>query len=262
MGVNGVAIATIVSQLLSVILVFGTMIKTDDVYKLSIKDLHINKVLLKEVIRLGIPSAIQSSLLSLSNLLLQRYLNGFGSYAMAGSTAAKKIDKFIGTVCQSIGQATAPYVSQNIGANKYDRIKKGIKSVFVISLSGIGIMTILVCCFDKTLLGFFTKDEQAISYGLKLLYAMVPFYIFQNFNQIFSNVIRGYGKSSAVLYLSLSGLIGCRQLFLFIGMKLSPQIEIVFYSYAVGWFFSGLFVSLYYLFMRKKLIKNSFKIEV
>ena len=127
MGVAGAAFATILAQGLSVALVFRRLIKADDVYKLSLRDLKIDKKILKEVIDLGLPSAIQSSLISLSNLFVLRYINGFGSSATAGIGAAQKIDKFAGIPAQSLGLSLAPFVSQNFGAGKTDRAVKGIR---------------------------------------------------------------------------------------------------------------------------------------
>ncbi|MCF0150255.1 MAG: MATE family efflux transporter [Firmicutes bacterium] len=258
MGVVGVALATIVSQLISVILVFGVMMRTDDVYKLSVSKLHINGAILKEVIRLGIPAAIQSSLLSLSNLFVQKYLNSFGSSAMAGSAAAKKVDKFIGMIGQSIGQATAPYVSQNIGAGKKARVKNGIKAVLVISNCTLVAVTVLILFASRDLIGIFTSDGEALGYGMLMLQMLVPFYVFQNLNQIFSNTVRGFGHSSMVMILSLSGMIGCRQLFLAITMSIAHDIRFVFLGFPVGWFCSGLFVYIYYAINKKKLYAEAF----
>lgn len=116
MGVSGVAIATVISQLVSVILVLTKMMRTSDVYRLVPKELHINKNLLLEVMSLGLPAAIQTCMIATSNLVVHRYLNSFGSAAMAGVGAAKKIDKYVGMIGQSLGLTTATFVSQNMGA--------------------------------------------------------------------------------------------------------------------------------------------------
>lgn len=258
MGVMGVALATIVSQCISMILVFGVMLRTKDVYKLYISHLRINFSILKEVVRLGIPAAIQSSLLSLSNLFVQKYLNSFGSSAMAGSAAAKKIDKFIGMIGQSIGQATAPYVSQNIGAKNKGRVKDGIKAVMVVSNAALIVVTVLIVFFSHNLIGFFTSDPEAMEYGVMMMLTMAPFYVFQNLNQVFSNTVRGFGKSSVVMLLSLSGMIGCRQIFLNVSMHIARNIRFVFLSFPIGWFFSAVFVCIYYVINRKKLYAQAF----
>ncbi len=262
MGVMGVAVATIISQLISVLLVFGNMLRTNDIYRVRISELHINRVLLREVISLGIPAAIQSSLLSISNLFVQRYLNSFGSAAMAGSGAAKKVDRLIGLVGQSLGQATAPYVSQNVGARNYQRVKSGVKATFVIAVVCLAFTTALVFGFSEQLIGLFTKDPEALYYGTWMIKVMVPFYICQSTNNILSNTVRGFGRSSAVMVLSLCGMVGVRQLFLNIIMRYNYVISNVYLAYPVGWTASAVFVGIYYLVKRKELIKKAFGIEL
>lgn len=115
LGVMGVAMATVISQFLSVMLVVQQLMCKGQLYQLSIRELYVDWRLLKEIVNLGIPAALQASLLSLSNLFVQRYINLFGSAAMAGVGAAKKIDKFIGLISQSLGLAIITFISQNLG---------------------------------------------------------------------------------------------------------------------------------------------------
>ncbi|MDD7227174.1 MAG: MATE family efflux transporter, partial [Firmicutes bacterium] len=118
MQVLGVALATIISQLLSVILVYYQLTHAHDVYRIDLRHLKFDSTMLKEVISLGLPAALQSCLISISNLFVQRYVNLFGSSVMAGVGAAKKIDKFVGLIANSLGMSTATFVSQNIGAKR------------------------------------------------------------------------------------------------------------------------------------------------
>ena len=132
MGVEGAAVATVVSQLLSVGLVFRRMLCTRDVYRLELKDLKLHGAMLREILRLGLPAAIQSSLIGLSNLFIQRYINSFGSAAMAGMGAGKKIDRFVGMAAQCLGLAAATFVSQNVGARREDRAFRSIRTCCVL----------------------------------------------------------------------------------------------------------------------------------
>ena len=252
MGVAGAALATILSQALSVFLVFRKMMRTNDVYKLVIKDLRIQKDLLMEVIDLGIPAAIQSSLISISNLFVQRYINSFGSAAMAGTGAAKKIDKFAGMVAQSIGLATTTFVSQNYGAGKTKRAFQGIRACLILSGICVAVMGIPIYFFAEFFTRIFTSDETAIQYGIGMIHVMIPFYYFQALNQIYSNAVRGFGKSRAVMVLSLLGMIVLRQIWLAISMSLNRDIMNVFIGYPLGWAFSAIFVFIYYIIMIKK----------
>ncbi len=245
LGVEGAAFATIISQALSVFLVFRQLITTDDVYKLTIRDLKIDRAILSDVISLGIPAAIQSSLTSISNLFVQRYINAFGSAAMAGIGAAKKIDKFVGLTCQSIGLSTTTFVSQNNGAGKKKRALQGLGVCLVISFVCIAVLGIPIFFNAGFFVRIFTEDEAAVSFGIAMVHTMMPFYYFQALNQIISNSVRGFGRSTAVMFLSLIGMIGCRQVFLAVTMHLNYSVQNIFIGYPVGWFFSAFFVFLY-----------------
>ena len=252
MGVAGAAVATVISQLSSVCLVFRKLIVTDDVYKLTLSQLKIDKQLVLEVIDLGLPAAIQSSLISISNLFVQRYINSFGSSAMAGIGAAKKIDKFVGLISQSIGLSVTTFVSQNHGAGKLDRAFKGIKCCLIINVVMIIVMGLPVYLLADMIVRIFTSDTDAVFYGVSMIKVMMPLYIFQALNALFSGATRGFGKSRNVMILSIFGMIVCRQIFLMITMSIEHVVTNVYYGYPVGWGFSALFVYLYYYFEIKK----------
>ena len=253
MGVIGVAVATICAQGLSVFLVFRRLICTADVYKVTLKDLRLQKELLLQVLDLGIPAAIQASLISISNLFVQRYINGFGSAAMAGIGAAKKIDKFAGLISQSVGLTATTFISQNCGAGKLNRAFRGIRACLIICGVCVAALGIPIYLFAGFFVRIFTTDESAVSYGIAMIHTMMPLYYCQALNQVFSNTVRGFGKSRAVMVLSLLGMIGCRQLWLAISMGINSSVTNIFIGYPVGWFFSAFFVFLYYWFaVRKK----------
>ena len=209
--------------------------------------------LLLQVLDLGIPAAIQASLISISNLFVQRYINGFGSAAMAGIGAAKKIDKFAGLISQSVGLTATTFISQNCGAGKLNRAFRGIRACLIICGVCVAALGIPIYLFAGFFVRIFTTDESAVSYGIAMIHTMMPLYYCQALNQVFSNTVRGFGKSRAVMVLSLLGMIGCRQLWLAISMGINSSVTNIFIGYPVGWFFSAFFVFLYYWFaVRKK----------
>ncbi len=253
LGVLGAALATVVSQLISVILVFQKMLRTEDVYKLTVRELKMDKALLKEIMRLGLPSAVQSSLVGLSNLFIQRYINSFGAAAMAGLGAGKKIDRFVATVAQCLGLAVSTFVSQNVGAKRMDRAFQGIRVATLVSVVYVIAVGGLVALFAMPLMRIFTSDEEAVVYGANMIWTMMPFYFFMAFNQIFSNAVRGFGKSMVVMLCSVLGMIGCRQLFLAIALHFNYSIFILYIGFPVGWFCAAASVMLYYFFaIRRK----------
>lgn len=249
LGVQGAAMATIISQLLSVLLVFRRLLKADDVYRLYLKDLHVDRKLLVEILDLGIPAAIQASLISISNMFVSRYINSFGSDAMAGIGAAKKIDKFVGMVAQSIGQAIATFIGQNFGAKRLDRAFKSIRVAIVFNFGYILLIGSVIYTNAETFVRIFTTDESAILFGIDMIHTMMPLYFMQSLNQIFANTVRGFGKSRVVMLCSISGMIVCRQVFLAISMHIDWNVRNIYYGYPLGWACAALFVFLYYYFV-------------
>ena len=263
MGVRGAALATIISQGLSVFLVYSRMLKTDDVYKLiPSKLMHMDRMMLKEIAVLGFPAAIQSSLISISNLFVQRYINAFGSSAMAGIGAAKKIDRFVGMIAQCLGLATTTFVSQNVGAKRYDRSFKGIRTALLICAVYILLVGTLVYTMAPVFVEIFISDAEAVAFGVSMVHVMIPFYYFQVLNNIFANAVRGFGKSFVVMCCSILGMIGCRQLFLFIAMKINYAVENVYIAYPVGWACAAISVIIYYFIkIRPKYTKELKEME-
>ena len=248
MGVLGVALATIISQLGSVLLVTRKMLATNDYYRLDFKELRIEKKYLLEIIHLGIPSAIQSGLISFSNLFVQRYVNGFGTAAMAGAGAGKKVDGYVGLVSLSLGQATTTFVSQCVGAGKIRRAYKGIRIVLVMNVVIVILVSIPTYIFAETISRLFTADEAALAYAVQMIRILMPLYVTQAFHQVFLNVVRGFGKSIISMITSISGLIVLRQLYLAIALSIEHDIKWVFLGWAVGWFCAFLLAFLYYIF--------------
>lgn len=256
LGVSGAALATVASQLLGAVMVSIRLIRTDDVYQLNPRDLKINHQLLKEILRLGLPAAIQASLVSVSNMFIQRYINSFGAAAMAGMGAGKKIDRFVGMVAMSLGLANATFVSQNVGAGRFDRAFKGTRVCMLLCLGYVAVVGGAVFLFADPLIRVFSNDHEAIHYGVAMVRVMIPFYIFQAANQVYSNAVRGFGKSFVVMICSVLGMIGCRQLFLSIAMSINYSISILYFSFPFGWICAGVSVMVYYYAMiRKKGLK-------
>ena len=261
-GVIGAALATIISQGLSVVMVYTRMIRTEDVYKVYIhKLMKMDGAMLKEIAILGFPAAIQSSLISISNLFVQRYINGFGSSAMAGIGAAKKIDRFVGMIAQCLGLSTTTFVSQNVGAKKYDRAFGSIRSALIICAIYLVIVGTTVYAMAPTFVKIFIQNEEAVAFGVSMVHVMIPFYFFQVLNNVFANAVRGFGKSLVVMFCSIFGMIGIRQLFLFISMRANYAVENVYIGFPVGWAAAALLVMLYYFIKIRPVYSKRLKEE-
>ena len=251
LGVLGVAIATVISQLTSVTLVFRQMVNMDEQYRFKFSRLHINRKLLMEVIDLGLPAGIQSSMISISNLFVHRYINSFGSTATAGAGIGQRLDRFVSMPCQALGLSITTFVSQNIGAGKKDRITAGMRITFLLGVASVLIMGIPLAMNSEFFLGLFNKDPGVLQYGSQMIHTLVPFYWLMCASQVLSGSLRGYGYSRQVMFLSLIGMVGVRQLFLYISMHISWDIRNVFIGFPVGWFFQVFFIFLYYLHLKR-----------
>lgn len=247
MGVAGVAIATILSQSGSVALVTARMLRTADVYRLVPRDLRIDGGMLVDILRLGIPAAVQSCLIAFSNLFVQRYVNGFGTAAMAGAGAGKKIDDYVSMITISLGHASTTYVSQCVGAGKYGRAYRGMRCVIGLDILIILCLTVPIYIFAGPIAGLFTKDAAALNYAVMMVRTLMPLYAIQAFHQVLSNSVRGFGKSAAAMGTTVMGLILCRQLYLAVALSVRRDIRLVFLSWPVGWAASALFALVYYL---------------
>ena len=246
MGVTGVALATIISQGISVSLVFRRMMKTQDVYRLNMRELKIDKKILVQVLDLGLPAGLQASLLSISNMFIQRYINAFGASAMAGIGAAKKIDKFAGMIGQCLGQATTTFVSQNLGAGKEDRAFRGIRTCLIMAFVSVMCIGIPVYYNAELFVRLFTQDAGSIGFGVAMVHTMMPLFYIQSLNHVFAYATRGFGKSRVVMLCSMCGMIGMRQLYLAIATHFSDNIRVIYLGYPVGWGFAALFVMIYF----------------
>lgn len=245
-GVAGVAIATILSQSGSVAMVTARMLRTGDVYRLEPRHLTIDGRMLSGILKLGIPSAIQTCLISFSNLFVQRYVNGFGTQAMAGAGAGKKIDEYVSTLTVALGQSSTTYVGQCMGSGKYGRAYQGIRCVIAINLAVILLLATPIYIFARPISGLFTDDAGAVGYAVTMVRTLMPLYILQSFHQVLSNSVRGFGHSGAALVTTVAGLIVCRQIYLAIATALVRDVRLVFLSWPVGWAFSAALAGIYY----------------
>lgn len=246
-GVAGVAIATIFAQSLSVFLVFKKMVLSQDVYKLYFSKLHIDRHILLEVLYFGLPTAIQNCMITFSNLFVQRYTNVFGSAAMAGVGAAKKVDRYIGDIAKSLGMSTAVFSGQNIGAKRYDRVFRGIRCSLLLGLSSLAGFGGVIYAFSEQIIRIFTTDPNAVQYGVAMMHVILPLYFTLLVQQIFSNVLRSFGYSLLSMIAQLFGMVLCRQIYLKIAMIFRYDICQVYYSFPVGWAASALFSFMLFL---------------
>lgn len=246
MGIEGVAYATLIAQATSAILVIRHLLKIDDLYKVELKHLRINLEKLSEIVRLGIPTAIQSTVVSFSNVIVQSYINGFGASAVAGFTAADKFNAIMGLPTNTFSLTITTFTGQNLGAGRKDRVKEGIKATMVMTIVILILLGIPTYLAAPQLISIFSKEVNVINYGVRMLRIMLPFYPILAITFILSGALRGSGSTLVPMIIMVFSFTVLRQIFLFIMMKLHYSIDWIYWSYSVTWFASALLSLLYY----------------
>ena len=247
MGVSGVALATIIAQFISAILVIITLMRTDICIKLILRDLKMDWEMLKKVVRIGFPAAIQMAITAFSNIFVQSYINFFGADCMSGWTAYSKIDQLILLPVQSIALASTTFVGQNLGINQIQRAKHGIRTSLWLGIGTTVVIMIPVLFFAPPLVAFFNSKAEVVQYGTLLLRCISPFYVLSCFNQIYAGALRGSGNSRAPMVIMLCSFVLFRQCYLYIMANfISNEIIPIAMGYPAGWFVCSLLMVLYY----------------
>ena len=246
MGVEGVALATILSQGTSAVLVVITLMRTDSCIKLRIRDLRLNFAMLGKIFRVGIPAAIQMAITAFSNIFVQSYINYFGDNCMSGWTAYAKIDQLLFLPMQSIALASTTFVGQNLGRNQVDRAKQGVRQALIIAIISTLILMVPVMVFASPVVAFFNSKAEVVQIGTMLLHWLSPFYVLCCFNQIYSGALRGAGNSRAPMIIMLSSFVAFRQVYLFIMARVCNEIIPIAMSYPACWLLCSTLTTIYY----------------
>ena len=235
MGIGGAAIATVVAQGLSMVLVFYKMMREDTVYRVSWREIRIHKRFLRQIIAIGLPSGIQNGIVSLSNVVVQSNINSFGDIAMAGCGAYNKLDGFALLPAGSFSLALSTFVSQNIGAEQYDRAKKGAAFGLIAAMVISELAGVLIYFTAPQLVGFFNDDPEVIRYGVLMARNIVFAYALVAYSNAMAGVLRGAGLSRVPMFV----MVGCwcvlRVIWIQIMVPLTQDIQVVFWSYPITW---------------------------
>ncbi len=257
MDVAGVALATIISQFLSAIFVLYILLNINSYVHLSIKKLKFYKEELLDILKIGIPSGIQSSLFSLANVVIQSSINSFGAAAVAGNTASINIDGIIHTCCNAVSQTATTFTSQNYGAGQIKRIRR-----IYFNCVGVTIVIYAICCvfllgFGPQVLSVFSTDPEVIELGLIRLRLFAVTYIFNSILDVTTGQMRGLGKSVTPMIVSIMGICGLRVLWVYTVFQAYRSLETLYISYPVSWAVTGTVVIIMYIFTYRKILKRS-----
>lgn len=251
MGVAGVALATVISQIISAVLTMAVLLTTSSCVKITVKKLKLDLKTLKLIAIIGVPSAIQLALTAFANVFVQAYIagtNGDMTVNTGGWTTYSKIDQFIFLPMQSLAMASSTFVSQNLGLGDTKRAKRGALFAYLMSTFCTILIMTPVLIFAPKLASVFNSDPRIVATAATLLHWIIPFYLFCSVNQIFSAALRGAGCSTVPMVIMISSFIVVRQIYLFIMSNfISNDLIPIGMSYPVGWGTCCVLMLAYYL---------------
>ena len=253
MGVFGAALATLIALAISSVLVTKALVNSKELCDFSIREIRIDWNTLKTQIYIGFPGGIQSSMYSLSNMILQVAVNGIGTDAAAAWTTLAKMDAIYWMVGGSLGTALTTIVGQNYGAGKMDRVKKsvsiGIRMYYAFAI----VIVIVLMAFQRPLFSLFTDNQAVIEIAVSCFSIMAPFYILFSFIEIYSCALRGMGDVVIPTIMTMVGICGFRVLWSIFVVPMNPSMELISWSYPYSWALTSLCFIIYYRYKIKKL---------
>ena len=252
MGVAGVAIGTIISQLISCVLVLTCLYRSEGSYQLRFSKLKINGAYMEQIFQVGVPAGIQSTVINLSNALLQSSVNSFGSIAMAGYTAANNILGFLYMSVNSITQACMSFTSQNYGVGKLKRMDKVLRDCVILSILIAAVLGGLAYSFGPQILTVYTSDPKVINCGMEILAYTSITYFLCGIMDLFPGALRGMGYSAVPMVLSVIGTVGTRIVWVFGIFPNHRSLSVLFVSYPVSWIITIVLQVVCFYFVRKR----------
>ena len=253
LDVRGAAIATIVSQLVSAVLVVLQLLRTKDSYRLVIRKIRLNLFMVMRIVRIGLPAGLQSVMYSASNIIIQSSVNSLGTDTVAAWTAYSKIDSVYWMIISALGISITTFVGQNYGAGKLDRVKRGIYVCLGLSFLITAILSVTLYLGGGYIYLMFTADAAVIAKGMEILHFLVPAFATYVCIEVLSGALRGTGDSWIPMIMTAVGVFALRVLWILVAVPLKPDILTVVFSYPLTWSITSiLFLVYFYCFSSLK----------
>ena len=256
LGVAGVAIGTVISQMISCVLVLRCLYRSEGSYQLRFSKLSIKSAYLKPIFQVGIPAGIQSMVINFSNALLQSSVNSFGSTAMAGYTAANNVLGFLYVSVNAITQACMSFTSQNYGVGKYKRMDRVLFDCLILTVGVAGVLGGGAYLFGAQIMRIYTQDPEVIACGLEILAITTVPYFLCGIMDLFPGALRGMGYSAVPMILSVIGTVGTRIFWIFAAFPQHRSLYFLFISYPGSWAATIVMQVICYYFVRKRCINK------
>lgn len=247
MGVGSAAAATAIAQGSSMLLCFFNLSRKSAEFRVELRLIGFDMPMLREIVRNGIPAGVQNSVISIANVLVQTYINSFGSDAMAACGSYTKLESFCFLPVMSFSAAMTTAISQNLGAKQYERAKQAARFGIVTAVTLSEIIAVLLIVFSVPLIGLFNDDPAVIAIGTLQCRTELPFFFLPCFSHSVAGVCRGAGKSKVPMFIMLSTWCLFRILYLTVTMRIIHEIQFLFYAYPITWTLSSIIFLVYYL---------------
>ena len=245
-GVGGAALATVISQMVSAFLCLLQMVRSKEIYRLELKRIAFDGEMLKEIIRIGLPSGVQNSIIAFANVVVQSNINAFGEMAMAGYGAYTKVEGFGFLPITSFTMALTTFVGQNLGAKQYDRTRKGAKFGILVTVVLAELIGIVVFIFAPQMIAAFDATPEVIAFGIDKSRTAALFYCLLAYSHAIAAVMRGAGKAMVPMVVMMAFWCVVRVTFLSITVPLTHSIQMVYWVYPLTWALSALTFFYYY----------------
>ena len=257
MGVAGAALATILSQALSAVLVLWVLMRTKDMHRLELRKIRFDGRMFRRIIRIGLPAGLQSVMYTSSNILIQSSVNALGTDTVAAWTAYSKIDSLFWMIVNAFGISITTFVGQNYGAGKMDRVHKGVRTCMEITAGATVLLSVILYNYASICYQLFTTDAQVVVIGEQILHFLVPTYFTYIAIEILSGTLRGIGDSWLPMIICCLGICALRVVWILTAVPLKNDILTIVFSYPLTWTVTSIAFIVYYLFFsRLKIVER------
>ena len=246
-GVGGAAFATIMSQAVSSVLCLIKLMRDRTEYRVRLRDIRIDPVMLRQIIAFGLPSGVQNSVINFANIIVQTNINSFASAAVAGSGAYSKIEGFAFLPVTSFSLGLTTFVGQNLGAKQYDRAKAGARFGILCSVAAAELIGAMIFIASPFLVSLFNSTPEVVVYGARQAHIEALFYCFLALSHCIAGVLRGAGKATVPMFIMLGCWCIFRVIYITVALRLFHHIEIVYSAYPITWTMSALIFMVYLL---------------
>ena len=251
MSVQGVGIATILSQFISAVLITFCLMRTNECYRLQWSKVRFHKMLLIRIIQIGVPAGLQSVMYNIANIIIQSNVNLLGSNTMAAYTAYSKIDAVFWMIMNAFGVSVSTFAGQNFGAGKLDRVRKSMKICLGMALGASIGLSVILHFFGRYVYMLFTTDAQVIEIGMQILYFLTPIYFTYVTIEVISGTVRSMGFVFTPMLMTCGGVCVLRLLWLFIAVPQNRTITNILFSYPLSWVVTSVLFIIYYIYLNK-----------